>query len=94
MTEDEAHMTQCCGPEGCGQFNDQPYAARWCTASRCMAWRVTTIHGHQENHRKAEKPEGDGWQAQRAKVGGPPIAWWRQTPDRIVGFCGLAGAPE
>lgn len=39
FTESEANSQQCCGPEGTGLFNDIPYPARWCMASRCMAWR-------------------------------------------------------
>lgn len=39
LTEKEAGVKQCCGPDGCGYHNDQPYPARWCIASACMAWR-------------------------------------------------------
>lgn len=41
MTEDEAKMKTCCGPEGTGYANDQPLPARYCIASACMAWRKT-----------------------------------------------------
>lgn len=40
MTEDEAATVQCCGPEGCGYFNEEPRPARWCVGSKCMAWRT------------------------------------------------------
>lgn len=38
MTEDQARLTRCCGPEGCGG-NSANEADRYCIASACMAWR-------------------------------------------------------
>lgn len=48
MTEDQANLTRCCGPEGCGG-NSSNGPDRYCLASRCMGWRTVlrseTIHG-------------------------------------------------
>lgn len=38
MTEDQANLTRCCGPEGCGG-NAAGEGERFCLASRCMGWR-------------------------------------------------------
>jgi hypothetical protein len=38
MTEEQAHLTRCCGPEGCGG-NSSGGRERFCLASHCMAWR-------------------------------------------------------
>ena len=55
MTEKEARLKRCCGPEGCGWVcpNDDE---RYCVASDCMAWSLdktkwktingTRIHDH------------------------------------------------
>jgi hypothetical protein len=41
-TEKEANEMQCCGPSDCGaayESNLDGVYFRFCTASRCMAWR-------------------------------------------------------
>lgn len=87
MTEDEAHQTKCCGPEGCGRFNEQPYGARWCVGSGCMAWRW----------RKVPNPEWrdtSGWATtsvgQPNPLSRPPYGIDSETD----GYCGLAGTVQ
>jgi hypothetical protein len=54
VTEDEAKITRCCGPEGCGKVErtDLVYnqadtecvgftTLRFCVGNACMAWRWT-----------------------------------------------------
>jgi hypothetical protein len=42
MTRDQANLTRCCGPEGCGG-NSAGGAERFCIADRCMGWRRQTV---------------------------------------------------
>ncbi len=80
-TEDEAGMTKCCGPEGCGTIRE---GIRWCAGHCCMAWRWQP-----ETLISRERPEGEGWERGRQV---DLSTWqWRQT---VVGYCGLAGRPE
>jgi hypothetical protein len=44
VTQDQAKHMHCCGPQGCGRFDDATgYVAgqnrRYCIGSKCMAWR-------------------------------------------------------
>ena len=80
MTEEQARITQCCGPEGSGHFNEQPRPARWCVASDCMAWRRQTVmidRGTGEPHIPGTNSVGK---------------LEERYSDR--GFCGLAGQPS
>lgn len=46
MTEEQAKTTRCCGPEGCGELQEEGrYLAftRLCIGSSCMAWRPTFV---------------------------------------------------
>jgi hypothetical protein len=83
MTEDEAKLTQCCGPEGCGYFNDEPRPARWCVGSACMAWRSLI---------RTEMRHRDGHVVQPGEIYLRGNATEHQVSDG--GFCGLAGAPR
>jgi hypothetical protein len=78
MTEDEARLLQCCGPEGAGHFNEKPYPARWCVGSSCMAWRTT-------GRQKFKAPNGT-----LADVDLTGNGEWID----VGAFCGLAGAPR
>lgn len=65
MTEDEAQMKQCCGPDPCGHFNDNPYPARWCNTTACMAWRWVGYRSADGTWvRKA--PDGQKWNGDNA----------------------------
>ena len=81
MTEDEAKTKTCCGPDGTGYANDQPFAARWCLASQCMAWRLTETSVTVDGVGKIV-PDQTAW--------GPG---YRQKNIPNGGYCGLAGAP-
>ena len=88
MTEDEAHLKTCCGPEGAGRFNDKPWPARWCVGSLCSAWRWTS-----ENRVLAiSQSTGNAVEMDRsaAERAGRRV----QTELADQGFCGLAGAPQ
>jgi hypothetical protein len=78
MTEDEARLKQCCGPENCGHFNDNPYPARWCNTTACMAWRWREAWWHGDGSREVQQGE---------YVMGSPVLKASATD----GFCGLAG---
>ena len=44
MTEEEANLTRCCGPEGCGG-NSAGEPERYCIGARCMGWReIVTVN--------------------------------------------------
>lgn len=59
MTVEEAQMKVCCGPEGSGRFNEQPWPARWCVGPDCMAWRTAQIGRVQEGDEyKTYREEG------------------------------------
>lgn len=53
MTEDEAKLMRCCGPEGCGVVGNPDYeggpCSRWCIGSACMAWRWIDKAGTKED---------------------------------------------
>ena len=102
MTEEEAHLKQCCGPDGCGRHNEEPYPARWCVGASCMAWRwlvpemifESTITQDSEPLPPAD---GNAWNLAGEKQvnhssGAIWQGWERPDPDR-AGFCGLAGKP-
>ena len=78
MTEDEAALKRCCGPDGCGHFNDNPFPARWCIGSACMAWRWNDPWTSQTE-------EGHG--------GDIVVRLKRKPGEPKLGYCGLAGAP-
>lgn len=80
MTEDQANLTRCCGPEGCGG-NSAGEAERYCLASRCMGWRwviVTNPDYQPPNFMMFPTKPG---------VGHPYLQ------SNTDGFCGLAGKP-
>lgn len=79
MTENEAQVTQCCGPDGCGYFNDDPRPARWCVASACMAWRW-------DEPWTGMTEEGSG--------GDLVYRISRKPGQPRQGFCGLGGVPR
>lgn len=75
---DEARTMQCCGPEGCGYFNDEPLPARWCIGARCMAWRwfETDIRNGDQRQPNMDRGPND------------------LVPNgEVYGYCGLAGSP-
>lgn len=86
MTEDEAGLKRCCGPEGCGEFNDKPTPERWCIGSQCMAWRTD----NEIDRAAGEKPEGEGWEPGIPMYPSSLKTWNRV---RAGGYCGLAGKP-
>jgi hypothetical protein len=50
-TEKEANEMQCCGPSDCGaayESNLDGVYFRFCTASRCMAWRWCDFEEYQD----------------------------------------------
>jgi len=49
VTEEEAKTKRCCGGQDCGHYNENPYPARWCIGSACMAWRQRNIMGDEPN---------------------------------------------
>lgn len=79
FTEEDARLQQCCGPDGAGFRNDDPYPARWCTASGCMAWRWFETHV-----RNSETPHPI------PNVGPDELV----LSGERYGFCGLAGSPK
>lgn len=87
MTEDEAKMMQCCGPEGCGYFNDQPRPARWCVGSSCMAWRV-------DGERRVPGTVGEIASYIKEHNVGALSALGATSRTERTGFCGLAGSPQ
>lgn len=94
MTENEAQITACCGPEGVGFFNDVPRPARWRVASQCMAWRwsetkrtAAFLEAVQAKMQSQDKPNfNTATQAVYAETGG--------KFERVEGFCGIAGQPS
>lgn len=91
MTEDEARLSRCCGPEGCGG-NSTNGSGRYCLESFCMAWRQTTpassalaavsVDG------KTRRPLKSAHEAQAYRLSG-----WNIEGQAPQGFCGLAGQP-
>jgi len=79
MTEAEANLTRCCGPEGCGG-NSAGEPERYCVASRCMGWRW---------EQEANQPALTNWA--KGDMSGPAPESKRQSAT--FGFCGLAGEP-
>ncbi len=78
-TTDQAYLSRCCGPEGCGYLNPKS-GVRWCLADGCMGWRwgevfqVDALNRVHHVDRKSDATTG---------------------PLRTIrfGFCGLAGKP-
>lgn len=89
MTEDEAKVTQCCGPEGCGYFNEEPRPARWCVGSACMAWRRQKLS---EPRAKIEaiKDHRAAHNSTLIEAKNAVEAGWTDAPTE--GYCGLAGS--
>lgn len=79
MTEDEAALKQCCGPAECGRQNDNPYPARWCVGSSCMAWRDYGFRGKDGNWFVPSRE----WKNSHSSKG-----------TEAHGYCGLAGYPN
>lgn len=77
MTEDEANLTKCCGPEGCGG-NSAGGSERYCVARMCMAWRFKTFDA--VSHPREQHV---GFSDQPRTV----------TITTKEGYCGLAGKP-
>lgn len=92
MTEDEAQVTQCCGPEGCGYFNDQPRPARWCVGSMCMAWRQSPAVAYRIQGTLGFEAEWR-WKPKPGDPCGPGQTVTTVTEIRH-GYCGLAGKPD
>lgn len=90
MTKDEANLTRCCGPEGCGG-NSAGEAERFCIADRCMGWRQTHVHkGWIVND--GTRTEEWSWDPRTLKH-----EYANCTVEREIvephGYCGLAGTP-
>lgn len=80
MTEDQARITQCCGPEGCGYVNPDDNI-RYCVGSACMAWRWDDV----------PNPEYERMSQSFMAFSGPrpPMSF----KSKECGYCGLAGRP-
>lgn len=90
MTADEANVTRCCGPEGCGG-NSAGEAERYCLASLCAGWRwdeakrtSAFLEAVQAHMQASTKPNfNTAVQAVYAEKGG--------QFEHTEGHCGLAG---
>lgn len=76
---DGARTQRCCGPEGCGYHNDQPYPARWCVGASCMAWRwyETSVRNNDQSQ-------------PNMRLGPNELV----LNGDIYGYCGLAAPPS
>jgi hypothetical protein len=93
-TEKEATEMQCCGPSDCGaayESNLDGVYSRFCTASRCMAWRWNYRIVFPENEAEEEKKQNWFWGLFEPTY--PTYALPPKLEKSDKGFCGLAGKP-
>lgn len=93
MTEDQANLTRCCGPEGCGG-NSSGGAERFCIASHCMGWRwseakrsLAFLEAVQAHMKASAKPNFNKSVSEVWTESGGQF-------ERVEGACGLAGTPQ